>query len=48
MYYKQDMSKKEIAEALQVNQMLVSRRINSAYKILSNLAIGVVKKKRKE
>ena len=48
MYYKQDMSKKEIAEALQVTQMLVNRRINSAFKILSNLAIGIIKKKRKD
>lgn len=45
MYYKQDMTKKDIADALQVSQMLVNRRINSAFKILSNLAVGVAKRK---
>ena len=40
MYYKQDMSKKDIAEALQVSQMIVNRRIKSAFKILSHLIEG--------
>lgn len=46
MYYKQEMSKKEIADALQVTQMLVVRRVNSGLKSLSKLAVGILKKKK--
>ena len=39
MYYKQDMSKKEIAEALLLTQMSVTRRFKNAFNIISDIVI---------
>lgn len=36
MYYKQDMSQKEIADALQLSQMSISRRIKQAFNLLGD------------
>lgn len=40
MYYKQDMSQKEIAEALQLTQMSVSRKIKKAFSLISQYSGG--------
>lgn len=37
MYYKQDMTQKEIAEALQITHMAVSRKMKKAFSIIANL-----------
>lgn len=39
MYYKQDMTKKEIADALLLTQMSVTRRIKNAFNIISDIVI---------
>ena len=39
MYYKQDMNMKEIAEALMISQMSVSRKMKSAFNIISDLVL---------
>ena len=36
MYYKQDMTQKEIAEALQISQMGVSRRMKNLFNLISD------------
>lgn len=39
MYYKQDMSKKEIAEALVITQMSVTRKMKQAFEHIANLVV---------
>ena len=45
MYYKQDMNKKEIAEALVLTQMSVTRKMKQAFELIADL---VVEKKQKD
>lgn len=40
MYYKQDMSKKEIADALLMTQMSITRRMKQAFNIMTNLILN--------
>ena len=45
MYYKQDMSKKEIADALVLTQMNVTRKMKQAFELIAQLVIENKKKK---
>lgn len=45
MYYKQDMSKREIAEALVLTQMCVTRKMKQAFELIAKLVIENKKKK---
>lgn len=48
MYYKQDMSKKEIAEAMLLTQMCVNRKMKQAFELIATLVIENKKKKDEE
>ena len=48
MYYKQDMSKKEIAEAMLLTQMCVNRKMKQAFEHIATLVIENKKKKDEE
>lgn len=45
MYYKRDMNKKEIAKALRVSQMSVTRRMKQAFDIMSSLILNETESK---
>ena len=45
MYYKQDMSQKEIADALQLSQMNITRKVRRAFELMSSM---VAERKSKE
>lgn len=47
MYYKQDMSQKEIADALLIQPMSVSRKIKQAFELIANLVVENKKNKLK-
>jgi RNA polymerase sigma factor (sigma-70 family) len=47
MYYKQDMNQKEIAEALQLTQMAVNRKMKSAFNMIAALVAENAKKRRR-
>ena len=42
MYYKQDMSQKQIAEALQTSQMAINRKMKSAFNIIAKITNGAI------
>ena len=48
MYYKQDMNRREIADALQVSQMSVTRRMKKAFCIIHKLAEEIRHSKNRE
>ncbi len=48
MYYKQDMSKKDIAEAMLLTQMCVNRKMKQAFELIATLVIENKKKKDEE
>lgn len=48
MYYKQDMSKKEIADALVLSPMVVSRKMKQAFDLIATLIVENKKKKFEE
>lgn len=45
MYYKQDMSKKEIAEALNITQMNISRKMKQIFNLIAEMVIEDKKEK---
>ena len=48
MYYKQDMSKKEIADAMLLTQMSVSRKMKQAFNLIASLVAENTKQKELE
>lgn len=48
MYYKQDMSQKQIAEALQVSQMAINRKMKSAFNIIAKIIEDKYQKRAKD
>ena len=48
MYYKQDMNKSEIAEALVLTQMCVTRKMKQAFELIATLVLENKKKKMEE
>lgn len=48
MYYNQDMSKKEIADAMVLSQMIVSRKMKQAFELIASLVVENKKKKFEE
>ena len=48
MYYKQDMSQKQIAEALQTSQMAINRKMKSAFNIIAKIIEDKYQKRAKD
>ena len=48
MYYKQDMSQKQIAEALQASQMAINRKMKSAFNIIAKIIEDKYQKRAKD